>query len=88
MRRSRKALKQLGLRGLFAIVGGAASILGTACGAVPLYGAQPPYGVPAECEGDTSCQQTHGAGWYCDLARGVCEAPASDAGAGADGGGQ
>ncbi|MGC4119362.1 MAG: hypothetical protein QM765_33310 [Myxococcales bacterium] len=86
MRRTRRALERLGLRGLLAVVGGAASIVGTACGIAPLYGAQPPYGVPSDCVDDSYCKQAFGAGWYCDRSQGQCAATPADAGTDADAG--
>ena len=87
MRRTGRDLARLGLKGLLSLVGGAAALVGTACGVVPLYGAQPPYGSPSECSGDADCKASHGDDWYCDsTSMGRCIQKAPDAGTSEDAG--
>ena len=71
MRRTGKAVVNLGWRSLLALVGGAASVVGVGisagCGGLePPYGVQPLYGVQVTCTKDADCTTRIGAGWYCD----------------------
>jgi hypothetical protein len=77
MRRSGEAVVRAGWRGLFALVGGVASLAGVGVVSCGMYGPAPMYGPVSECTTSTDCETKHAQGWYCDNR--VC-LPPGDAG--------